>query len=231
MKKNKLCWFTSFNKKYYEYIGRISLPTWRNLNDDKFFLYEGNPDEIPSYAEKIDIHCYLKEFHPLMQKNIESKSKKAFKFFKKAFSIWYGLKTFSNNYDYVIWLDTDAIIQKPINLTDLLPQEDELFSTIIRGIHGCDSGFVAFNTNHANFTNFLEEYISYYTKEKIWHLHKPWDAYILEDFSKTEKIKNLYTGNQDNASCGFQNTLVCEYITHYWGRKGKINLGNINNDV
>lgn len=231
MKKDKLCWFTSFNKKYYDYVGNISLPTWKYLEGDKFFLYEGNINEIPAYATRIDIDQNLKQFRPSLQKDIELKSKKAFKFFKKAFSIWHGLKEFSNKYDYVIWLDTDAIIQKPINLENLLPEEDELFSTIIRGVHGCDSGFIAFNTNHLNFSSFVNEYISYYTEGKIWSMHNPWDAYILEDFSKREKIKNLYVGKQDDASCGFQDTLLWEYVNHYWGKKGKINLGNTSNEI
>jgi hypothetical protein len=231
MKKNKICWVTSLNKKYYNYVGKISLPTWKFLEGDKFFLYEGNILEIPNYAERIDIEQSLKDFKPLMQKEIEFKSKKAFKFFKKAFSIWYALEKFSSKYDYVVWLDTDAIVQKPINLKNLLPGEDQLFSTIIRGIHGCDSGFVAFNTNHKNFISFPSEYIEYYTEGKIWKMHNPWDAYILEDFSKKENIKNLYTGKQDNASCGFQDTLLWEYVNHYWGKRGKLNLGKLTNEI
>jgi hypothetical protein len=158
---------------------------------------------------------------------MESRAKKAYKFFKKAYCIWYALERFSNDYNYIIWLDTDAIIQKPIDLTNLLPDDNELFSTIIRGVHGCDSGFVAFNTRHRNFNSFPSEYIEYYTKGKIWDMHNPWDAYILEDFSKRENIKNLYTGVQKNASCGFEETLLWEYINHYWGKKGKKNLEKV----
>lgn len=225
--ENKVCWVTSFNEKYFNYVGKLSLPTWVHLPGDKFFLCEVDPVTIPNYANKIDIRQNLINFHPATQKDIEHKAKKAYKFFKKAFSIWYALERFSSKYDYVIWLDTDAIIQKPIDLSGLLPSNDELFSTIIRGVHGCDSGFVAFNTQHQNFQTFPSEYISYYTEGKIWEMHNPWDAYILEDFSKREKIKNLYTGVQDDASCGFEDTLLWEYINHYWGKKGKLNLGSI----
>jgi len=224
MNDYKICWVTSFNEKYFNYVGKISLPTWVHLTGDKFFLCEVNPAQIPSYANKIDIRQDLINFHPEMQKDIERKAKKAFKFFKKAFSIWYALERLSKDYDYVIWLDTDAIIQKPFDLTTLLPGDDELFSTIIRGAHGCDSGFVAFNTQHKNFKNFPTEYINYYIEGRIWEMHNPWDAYILEDFSKREQIKNLYIGNRDDGSCGFQDTELWEYVNHYWGKKGKINL-------
>ena len=223
--ENRVCWVTSFNEKYFNNVGKISLPTWRYLTDDKFFLCEVDPAIIPSYANKIDIRQDIINFYPEMQRSIEHKAKKAFKFFKKAFSIWYALEKFSSDYDYIIWLDTDAIIQKPINLENLLPNNDQLFSTIIRGTHGCDSGFVAFNTNHQNFKTFPSEYIKYYIEGKIWDMHNPWDAYILEDFSKRENIKNLYTGNRQDASCGFQDTLLWEYVNHYWGKKGKITLG------
>ena len=227
MNEKKICWVTSFNSKYYKYVGNISLPTWKFLKEDKFFLCEMDLNQVPNYATKIDIREDLKNFNPQLQTSIEHKAKKAYKFFKKAFSIWYALEKFSNEYDYVIWLDTDAIIQKPIDLKNLLPESDELFSTIIRGTYGCDSGFIAFNTRHKNFKNFPSEYIEYYTKEKIWELHNPWDAYILEDFSKREKIKNLYTGTQKDASCGFEETLLWDYINHFWGKKGKRELEKV----
>jgi hypothetical protein len=224
MHEYKICWVTSFNEKYFNHVGRISLPTWVHLTGDKFFLCEVDLKKIPAYANKIDIRQDIINFQPAMQKDIERRAKKAFKFFKKAFSIWYALEKFSKDYDYVIWLDTDALVQKPINLENLLPDNNQLFSTIIRGEHGCDSGFIAFNTRHQNFKNFSAEYIKYYTEGKIWSMHNPWDAYILEDFSKRENIKNLYTGNRDDASCGFQDTLLWDYIHHYWGKRGKLDL-------
>jgi len=225
MKKYKICWVTSFTEKYYNYVGKISLPTWTHLKEDKFFLCEVDPNKIPNYATKIDIRQDLINFNPDLQKDTERRSKKAYKFFKKAFSIWYALERFSLDYDYVIWLDTDALIQKPIDLENVLPNADQIFSTIIRGTHGCDSGFIAFNTKHQNFSTFPTEYINYYLEGRIWSMHNPWDAYILEDFSKRENIKNLYIGKKDNASCGFENTLLREYVNHYWGKKGKLNLG------
>lgn len=224
MKDKKICWVTGFNEPYYRYIGKISLPTWNLIREDKFFLCEMDPNGVPSYATKIDIRKDLKSFNPELQKSFYDRSKKAHKFFKKAYCIWYALEKFSKEYDYVIWLDTDAIIQKPIELAKVLPNENELFSTIIRGIHGCDSGFIAFNTRHKNFESFPSKYIEYYTKGIIWEMFNPWDAYILEDFSKREKIKNLYTGPQKDASCGFQDTLLWESVNHYWGKKGKQNL-------
>ena len=217
----KVCWVTAFSSKYYTYVGNISLPTWKLLKEDKFFLCEMDPDEVPNYATKIDIRNDLKNFYPELQLSIDRRAKKAYKFFKKAYCIWYALEKFSNDYDYIIWLDTDAIIQKPIDLTNLLPEDSELFSTIIRGVHGCDSGFIAFNTKHKNFKRFPSEYIEYYTEGKIWNMHNPWDAYILEDFSKREKIKNLYTGIQKDESCGFEETMLWKYINHYWGKSGK----------
>lgn len=227
MENKKICWVTGFSLKYYNYVGKISLPTWKHLNEDKVFLCEMNPDEVSNIATKIDIRNDLKNFRPELQLSIDKKAKKAYKFFKKAFCIWYALTHFSKDYDYIIWLDTDAIIQKTIDLTQLLPNDDELFSTIIRGIHGCDSGFIAFNTRHKNFETFPSEYIGYYTEGKIWDMHNPWDAYILEDFSKKEKIKNLYIGSQKDASCGFEETLLWQYVNHYWGKKGKKNLEKV----
>lgn len=227
MENKKICWVTSFNTKYYNYVGKISLSTWRHLSNDKIFLCEMDPSEVPNFATKIDIRQNLQTFYPQLQKDIERRSKKAFKFFKKAFSIWYALEHLSKEYDYVIWLDTDAIIKQPVDLTNLLPNDDQLFSTILRGVHGCDSGFIAFNTRHQNFTTFSSEYINYYINGNIWNMHNPWDAYILEDFSKRENVKNLYIGIQKDASCGFEETLLWDSINHYWGKKGKQHLERV----
>lgn len=221
------CFVTSFTEKYYANIGKITLPTWKILDGDKIFLCEMDPSILDYPAEKIDIRSAIGSFHPQLQKSISKKQRKAYKFFKKAYCIWYALNTYHKKYDFIIWLDTDCYINKPLNLANILPAEDELFATIIRGINACDSGIVAFNTKFPKFDSFINDYIGYYINGTIWKLNNPWDAYILEDFSKKYKIKNLYNGKPDHNSCGFLNTAVEESITHFWGRKRKIDLGNM----
>lgn len=226
MENKKICWVTGFNHPYYNSIGVSTLDKWNMLPGDKIFLCEMDPTLVNTSNKKVDIRKDISEYYPEMQIDIEKISKKAYKFFRKAFCIWHALKNFSSDYDYIIWLDTDAVITSNVNMENLLPNDDQLFSTIIRGEHGCDSGYVAFNTKHKNFNLFPDVYINYYTSGKIWKMHNPWDAYILEDISKTENIKNLYIGTHTTTLCGFEDTLLSPFMHHFWGKKGKIKLRN-----
>lgn len=187
MEKNKILWVTGFSESYYNAIGKNTIAHWNKLSEDKLFLSEMDISNLPGNV--INIKDELSNFHPLLQKEIFNKSKKAYKFFKKAFCIWFALKNYKSKYDYIIWLDTDAVIENSFNVDNFLPEDDQLFSTIIRGEHGCDSGFVAFNTNYKNFDNLVTEYIDYYIDGKIWSMFNPWDAYILEDFLKEKNLK------------------------------------------
>ena len=178
LRMNNICWVTGFSKDYYNNIGQHTLKTWKYLKEDKIFLCEMDPALVKLDAYKIDIRNELKNYYPELQKDIHTRAKKAYKFFKKAYCIWYALEHYSKEYDYIIWIDTDSVIQQPINLKDLLPNSNQMFSTIIRGENACDSGFIVFNTKHNNFENFKNEYIDYYISGKIWNMHKPWDAYV-----------------------------------------------------
>lgn len=224
MENKKILWVTGFSQQYYQTIGILTLDKWSALSGDKIFLCEMDVNLVSSDIRKIDIREEISNYYPELQKNIENISKKAYKFFRKAYCIWYSLQNFSDQYDYIIWLDTDAVITQEVNLQNLLPDNNQLFSTIIRGLHGCDSGFVAFNTHHINFNSFVSEYINYYISGNIWNMNNPWDAYILEDISKKENVKNLYIGGETKTLCGFEDTLLSPYINHFWGKKGKFEL-------
>ena len=219
---SNIIWVTSFSKKYYDTIGYKTLDSWKFINDDKVFLCELDPGYVDTEIAKIDIRESLQQFEPELQKSISRQQRKAYKFFKKAYCIWYALCNFSGDYDFVLWVDTDSVIKKTVDTQRLLPDPDQLFATTIRGVNACDSGFIAFNTNHSRFETFRDEYISFYTQGKIWQMTNPWDAYILEDIAKRESIRNLYFGNPMDNSCGLENTYVEEYINHFWGKKRKI---------
>jgi hypothetical protein len=218
--KRDILWVTGFSESYYNAVGKITLGTWNFLTNDHIFFSESRI----SHKGTIYIGEEMKNYHPDLQNKIFNESKKTYKFFKKAFCIWYALKNYQDKYKSIIWLDTDVLVKKPFDVNEFLPNQDQIFSTIIHGQHGCDSGFVAFNTDYPDFDKFVDEYIDYYLSGRIYQMHNPWDAYILEDFSKRMPVKNLFSGKPSKEDCGFQNTLLDPYLDHYWGKKGKIEL-------
>jgi hypothetical protein len=223
----KICWITGFGENYYNNIAVDTLKKWDLLDGDKVLLAEMDLEKINSNYKKIDIRSVYNNFDKSKIDKIFGTGKKIFKFFRKATSIWYGLTNLKDQYDYIIWLDSDVVVEHRVILDDLLPETDQLFSTIIKTVNGCDSGFVAFNTRHPEFEKFIDEYIDYYMSGKIWNFYNPYDAYILEDYSKKVNFKNLWTGictDKSEYDCGFVDTKLQPFMTHYWGKKNKYKL-------
>ena len=139
-------------------------------------------------------------------------------------SVWYGLTALKEQYDYIIWLDSDVIVDNIFDPELYLPDSDQLFSTIFKHDRLPDSGFAAFSTKHKDYNLFVNDYISYYFDGRIYSLRNPWDNYILEDYAKNKNIKNLWKGittTKTDATCGFTDTELEDNLTHHWGKKNK----------
>lgn len=220
----KICWITGFNESYYNNVAKKSLQGWKKLSGDKILLVEMDPDNYQLPFNAIDIRNAHANFNSQKISDIVNRGGKFFKFFRKSLSVWYGLKNLKNNYDFIIWLDSDVIVDAEFNPSLFLPSDDQLYSTIFKENRLPDSGFAAFNTRHSEYDNFVNEYIDYYFNGKIYSLANPWDNYILEDYAKDKNIRNLWKGKtttKHNATCGFTDTELEDYLTHFWGKKNK----------
>ena len=222
----KICWITGINKIYYETISKETLKRWELLPGDKAVIVDSLFSTYDCIYKTFDATNGYKLLDTEKVNQIATKGGKYYKFFKKAVSFWYGLKLLGNQYDYIIWLDSDVIIEKSFNVEKWLPNEYELYSTILK-TKGPDSGFVAVNTSHSQYEQFVDDYINYYIEDKILNLRHPWDAYIVEDYTKQANVKNLWKGtckNKDDTTCGFGDTELEGVLTHYWGKRSKKQL-------
>lgn len=223
----KICWITGFNEGYYNEIASKSLTGWSNLYGDKVLLVEMDTTKVKFPYTIVDIRECSKNFEKSRIDEVVAKGGKFFKFFRKSLSVWYGLTYLKNNYDFIIWLDSDVIVNQYFNPSSVLPTSEQLYSTIFKEDRLPDSGFAAFNTKHPDYDNFVNSYIDYYFNGKIHTLLNPWDNYILEHYARGKDIKNLWKGittTKANATCGFTDTLLEGYLTHFWGKKNKKNI-------
>jgi alpha-N-acetylglucosamine transferase len=138
------------------------------------------------------------------------------------------LRNFKTSYDYIIWLDSDVIIKKEFDPSAFLPNDDQLYSSIFKTDNLPDSGFIAFNTKHADYDKFLKDYLNYYFSKKIMTLGNPYDNYILSDYMTHTSVRNLWKGivtDKSDATCGFVDTVLEDILDHHWGKKGKKEIG------
>lgn len=221
----KICWVTSFGAAYYKNVAQYTLKNWNYLRGDKILLAEMDVNRIPFDYRKIDItniDQQNKEFSKFF-----SDRKKAYRFYKKACSIDYALRTLQSSYDYIFWLDSDVIVKKSFDPMLFAPQDSQLYASIFKSNNLPDSGFISFNTKHQDYTRFLNDYLNYYYSKKILTLGNPYDNYILSDYMTKTSVRNLWKGiitDRSDASCGFIDTELENYLDHYWGKRGKIKL-------
>lgn len=223
----KICWITGFNEGYYNEIASKTVTSWDKLIGDKVFLVEMEPSKIQTQFAVRDIRTAHVPFEKSKIDEIIAQGGKYFKFFRKSLSVWYGLTFLKENYDYIIWLDSDVIVETTVDPTPYLPNDDQLYSTIFKANRLPDSGFAAFNTKHPDYDAFVKDYISYYFDGRIHTLAHPWDNYILEHYARDKNIRNLWKGittTKIDATCGFTDTELEECLTHQWGKKNKRNI-------
>jgi hypothetical protein len=219
----KICWITGFNEGYYNEIAHSTLKSWEKLQGDKILLAEMPLTTALPYTA-IDIRTASLHFPAEEISKIAIRGGKFFKFFRKSLSVWYGLTHLKEKYDYIIWLDSDVIVDREFDPMQYMPDDDQLYSTIFKANQLPDSGFAAFNTSHRDYDSFVQEYINYYFNGRIYQLANPWDNYILEDYARNKNIKNLWKGvttTKVDATCGFTDTVLEDDLTHFWGKKNK----------
>ncbi len=185
---------TSMHKPYFDHIGSVMIESWLkywNDYDGKLIIYgEGFYHDFKT--EKIiwkdwDENCNT--YHTDFASKIKGP---AVKFAKKGFSFLDSMK--KTDSEKLIWVDADLLFYKtmPTEKFDTLIPQDKLISCFDqfyanhpnytqeeylnkdnRG-YGAESGFVILNTQHKNYTEYVNEYNSLYTSETSHPLHTNW---------------------------------------------------------
>ena len=166
-----------------------------------------------------------------LDKNKESFLWDAVRFANKVFCVINGVRN-SADYDYVVWLDADTNIFRPMPLnflTGLLPQ-DTMVTYLGRenpslndGGKYPECGFVGYNLKHPEIQNFISEWEKLYTDDTVFKILEWHDSYVFWHLSKKFRSEKQIQVNDIGKWVGvkghhvFVNSVLGQYIDHMKG--------------
>jgi len=238
---NKILWATGFDESYYRLVFKHVQPSWHLIpGDQKFYL------DQPILALATDSRAT----QSIMNTGVcpEFLSGKETKFWRKSRSIVQAVRESLEQYDYCVWIDADVKILKSPAGADILPGENELFSVNnklinnpptreqkIQNIYlvdlGIDTGFLAFNLKHPRIRELMDIYENYWHTPAMQRMIRKYDTYALMDIVETHgfSYRNLWRGVNTAGKhyCGFEDSELEQYFYHYWGKKNKGTLNEL----
>lgn len=166
-----------------------------------------------------------------LDKNKESFLWDAVRFANKVFCVINGVRN-SADYDYVVWLDADTNIFRPMPfefITKLLPQ-DTMVTYLGRenpnlndGGKYPECGFVGYNLKHPEIQNFVSEWERLYTDDTVFKILEWHDSYVFWHLSKKFRTEKQVQVNDIGKWVGvkghhvFVNSVLGKYIDHMKG--------------
>ena len=136
-------------------------------------------------------------------------------------------------FDYIVWLDADILVNKPVRLEDMqywMPGPEQICTYLGRkDWNTSETGFLAFNMKHEMAKPFIDAWSDLYVSGKIHEFPELTDAYAFDQVRKAFEEK---TGNAEICRNLTENvpgrdvfdlSALAEYMTHYKGpRKNEL---------
>ena len=230
---SSITWVTSLSRDYWNQIAEITIPTWKNLPGNVVFVWDDKPTDIGFGTN----YNFFKEVASSNDPWITEAmgTYKSDRFWKKSrVQIW-AARTFSG---LVVWIDADIVVEKILSkqqAINMLHPNDRVAGTLdCGGEYDIDTGIVAFNTRHENFSSFIREYSLMWYNGKLQELPQPYDHYAMSDIRKKFKVKSYvrpstewsikYTENVNRYA--MENSSLNQYFTHHLGLDKKNELSN-----
>lgn len=234
---------TSFDKRYYDIIGKESVESWLRYWPEELCLtcYVENfkLDQDPR-IEQIDFENLPKEYFEFQQSGFNDRVKI---FSKKAYSVIHAFENLEA--DRIIWIDADVITFDfiPLSFIKNLCPEDTLATFMgvkhskIKGdinspkVFSAETGFFIVNKNHIGFEEFSQRYRQYYDQKITENLRRFYDGEVfgavVKEFESKFKFFDLSTTIQKEAKSPLKYTeLGQRYIRHYKSKHSKIDYSN-----
>jgi hypothetical protein len=166
-----------------------------------------------------------------LDKNKESFLWDAVRFANKVFCVINAVRN-SLDYNYVVWLDADTNIFRPIPfefITKLLPQNTMVTylgrenPTLNDGGKYPECGFVGYNLQHPETQNFINEWERLYKEDSVFKILEWHDSYVFWHLTKKFKQEKQIEVNDIGKWVGvkghhvFVNSVLGQYIDHMKG--------------
>lgn len=227
---------TSFNKSYYDMIGKDCVESW-----------------LAHWPKELELTCYVEQFtlpntprikqisfdklgreYDAFQNSHENDRVKIFA--KKAYSVIHALQ--HSKADRVIWIDADVITKTDIKTTFLesLCPEDTLSAFMgvkhhkIKGdpasdlVFSAETGFFIINKVHPDFDAFLSRYSEYYNNHITDGLRRFYDGdvfgAVIHEMSQT-KVNDLTAIIKKSPKTPLKYIELGNYIHHFKSKSTK----------
>jgi hypothetical protein len=181
----KLEIITSFDQKYYDYIGKDCVDSWLKYWPEEYsltcYVEEFTMPEHPR-IKQIPFNNLCKEYFEFQKTSLKDIKK----FAKKAFTFIHAME--NSTADRIIWVDADVITYQALPksfLFKILPIDvlsthmGVIYDTTKSGTPGRwfvpETGFFAVNTQHELFEQFKKEYKRHYVEKDHKHLRRFYD--------------------------------------------------------
>ena len=168
-----------------------------------------------------------------LDKNKESFLWDAVRFANKVFCVVNAVRN-SSDYNYVVWLDADTNIFRPIPfefITKLLSQNTMVTylgrenPTLNDGGKYPECGFVGYNLQHPETQNFVNEWERLYKEDSVFKILEWHDSYVFWHLTKKFKQEKQIEVNDIGKWVGvkghhvFVNSVLGQYIDHMKGNR------------
>lgn len=223
----KITVITSFDKLYYDKVGKYCLETMLNYWDPNIdiVLYVEDFDLFDNSRFKKITFDQLDPDYFVFQEEKRKPSEKTFA--KKAYSIIHAMEHIDT--DILIWLDADVVTKQNITKTfieDLIP--DNILSTHLGVWHhaikhdtssplmfSCETGFFALNKQHKHYKKFSKRYKERYVKREKDDLRRFYDGDVYGAVVKEFKEKDMNDINPGMHKTPMSRSILKNYLTHF----------------
>ena len=243
---------TTFNREGFEISGKKMIESFDKFWSKDILLnvyYEDMSQPKISCSDRIFFHNFNEEvkkwytfrekflFKELIKPDTPARSwyvHSASKFAHKVYAIQKQIE--KKDCDYLIWLDSDTITFKKVEVFFLysLVNEDAYFTYLGRdhlNFHS-EAGFLIFNTKNKFHKIFWERMMEMYDQGKLFDQNEWHDSYIFDVVRKELEKKSLKNINiclfglkkrDPNAFHVFDNSVLGEFMNHFKGKR-KLNI-------
>ncbi|NBP57011.1 hypothetical protein EBU71_10875 [bacterium] len=194
----RIAWSGLADSKYYHYIAKYCLPSWRKLPGDKYVIHDAKDIIDPNFSVIDWQHAYNKynRFSTFCNRT------KPTNFWRKMQSQIWALKNLKD-YDFVVLMDTDV---------EVFNFNSEEFQTIVDGIKNSnviwatgesqknklDAGHIVVNMKDSRLDELIFDYENIWESGDIFKLRRYYDGEAVDSLITTKypsyKIKNTDHG-------------------------------------
>ena len=225
---------TSFNKLYWDTIGRDCVTSW-----------------IKHWPQSLELTCYVEDFvMPAMPRcnvrdwsvlgpgyhafQLSDQGHRVKTFAKKAYCIQHAWR--ASTAHRLIWIDADVLTHTDISrgfLESLCPDNKLIAYMGVnhqcqgQWYHSAESGFFVINLQHRHFDTFAQRYEQRYAQHQSRDLRRFYDGEVLgavcQEFRDTGDITDICAGLNKDYKTPMRHTVLGQYLHHHKSKHSKEN--------